>query len=119
VLGSIRVRHLGTVLATTVFAAALALGAVGGRLVEDDCCEVAGCEGEIDGGGASEDCPPGCDDGCACCARGTAVPAAEAPRLGAQVIGSIEYPEHIELPPGSPDPRERDLVPRPAAALAI
>jgi hypothetical protein len=105
------VRTLATVFPTAILAAALALAATSGT-VTDECCEVAGCEGELEDSGASDECPPGCDDGCVCCARGTAVPATTAPLLAAREVGCIVYLDRIELPPSAPDPRERDRVPR-------
>jgi len=135
VLGWARVRSLVTALAL-LFAVALALDLA----APDGCCSPDGCRSEIasdqaageeaaaepaavdetaadDAGAhargcASDGCPPGCDDGCACCARPTGVPATDMPALGARVVHTIAYVAETEVAPPAPEPRDRDAVPR-------
>lgn len=139
-LGWARVRSFVTSLALLfAFAFALDLAA------PDGCCSADGCRSEIAAaqaaadqaaadqaaadqaavddasahraeGCASDECPPGCDDGCACCARLTGVPATARPALGARVVHTIAYAGETQVAPPAPEPRDRDAVPRRARA---
>jgi len=67
--------------------------------------------------GRSSECPPGCDEGCACCASVSALPTAPAVvvAITAAVVFDArrtEYERHVERAPLAPEPRDRDAVPR-------
>lgn len=89
----------------------------------DDCCAgERAVEQEADEPGHSSECPPGCDEGCACCAGVSALPTSSS--LAVAVGDSVDLPPqrsehepHLERAPPSPDPRDRDVVPRAAFRL--
>lgn len=98
-----------------LFAAALAIGVA--APADDDCCAVSACSGQDHEGSASDECPPGCDDGCVCCARLTGVAeSAIAPVLLVRIARIIEYVADADVGPTPPEPRDRDFVPRRAAS---
>lgn len=109
VLGWARVRSSVTALAF-LFALAVALDLQ--VPAADECCAVEACRGQDHQAGASDECPPGCDDGCACCARVTGLPVPTISALSAIVVHTIEYVDEAQLAPPAPEPRGRDAVPR-------
>lgn len=85
--------------------------------VDDHACAVASCADREVAEESSDECPPGCDDGCACCVRARALPTAVEPALLVLQSRRVEYWTGIDRVPPAPEPRGRDVVPRPLAFL--
>ena len=78
----------------------------------DEACASQDCEHEEERG-PCDDCPPDCGAGCVCCVPVSALPSASA-GIGVVLVTTraIEYERRLERAPRSPEPAERDLVPR-------
>ncbi len=65
-----------------------------------------------DEAGSPDDCSPGCNAGCACCARVSALPVTSLPLLLALELSPAEHEVRMERAPTTPEPADRDAVPR-------
>ena len=125
-LGSRRVRSivvaLGLVVAAS-FAVELDLPAsdgccaAGARTIEASSLDASDGLTSADAASPGDECPPGCDDGCARCARPPALPVFVCAVRPLLVVGTIAYAGDAQLAPPSPDPRDHDRVPRHATLV--
>ncbi len=116
--GPVTARFLAHLTLCTALMALLPSMDAGAETEVDDCCasERASEPDDHDEGHSSE-CPPGCDEGCACCASVSALPTAPAVVVAvtAAVVFDARrtgYGRHVERAPLAPEPRDRDAVPR-------